>query len=152
VSSVSATGRLQEFDNDQSKDEAMHFARVAAVGSGSLFLAAIEAACVALITLNGFSLALGAGTVVLARWATYLHDVDAVRHTLLALATLGALSNVLVVLNGWWLRRAASARWRYRPLTPVERRRILLTLGSAVITLVIVAAELHEHHMLHGHF
>ena len=152
MSSPSATGHFRESAESGSSKRNLRWRRLAAVGWGSLALAGIEAACATFIALNGFSLALGTGTIALAGWATYLHDVDAIRLPLLALASLGALANVLVIANGWWLRRAPSARWRYRPLTSTERRRILLILGSSLVTLAIVIAELHEHKVLHGHF
>jgi hypothetical protein len=152
VSSATASDRLSESAEAKPSTEILQSKRLATIAWGSLFLAGIEAACATFIALNGFSLAIGTGSIVLARWATYLHNVDAIRRPALALATLGAVANVLVVANGLWLRRAPSARWRYRPLRAAERRRILLTLGSAAITLAIVAAELFEHKALHGHY
>jgi len=149
---LTPSDQLTESGEAKAGTEILRSNKVATVAWGTLFLASMEAACATLIALNGFSLAIGTGTIVLARWATYLHDIDVVRLPVLALAALGAAANILVVANGWWLRRAPSARWRYRPLNAIQRRRVLLTLGSAAITLAIVAAELFEHRILHGHF
>lgn len=151
MSSPSTTQVFRESAESASSDRKVRW-RMAAIGWGSLVVAGIEAACVTFIALNAFAVALGAGTIALAGWATYLHNIDAIRLPLLALASLGALANVLVIANGWWLRRAPSARWRYRPLTGAQWRRIVLVLGSSVITLAIVIAELHEHKVLHGHY
>ena len=152
MSSAIASNRLSESAQAQLSTEILHSKKLAATAWGSLLLASIEAACVTFITLNGFSLLIGAGSIGLARWATYLHNIEAIRLPVLALATVGAIANILVVANGWWLRRAPAARWRYRPLTASERRRILLTLGSSAITFAIVVTELLEHKALHGHY
>lgn len=139
-------------EDEGTGEQQSRFGRLTAIAWASLSIAAIQAVCATFIILNGFSLALGTGTIVFAQWATYLDHNDYIRIPMLALATLGAAGNLLVVVNGWWLRGAPGAQWRKRSLSRVERRRILLTVGAAVITLVIVAIEMVDHKILLGHF
>lgn len=121
---------------------------------GAFFLAAIEAGCAALIAINGVSVALGLGAVGAAaavNGVPFFHS-DVVRVPILALATIAALGNLYVLWNGWRLRHAVAASWRYRPLTAVQRRRHRFVLATSCVTLLIVLAELIAHRQMHGAF
>jgi hypothetical protein len=123
--------------------------RIAVLGWTSLFLAAIEAACVALISTNQMAALLGLGQLAAVKMGIALHAA-AIRLPLLSFATLGAIANLIVVWNGNKLRNASTARWRYHPLTVKQKLRLMFVLCSSVLTLMIVAGELYAHWKLHG--
>lgn len=119
------------------------------LGSGSLFLAAIEAVCLFFVSANGLIVLLGGAAIGLAQGAAWIHSA-AVRLPLLGIAAFGALLNLWLLLNSWKLRNAASAQWRKKALLPGERKRIILVATLSIFTLLFVGAELFLHHRLHG--
>jgi hypothetical protein len=123
--------------------------RIAVLGWSSLFVAAIEAACVALVSTSQMAAVLGLGQLAAVKMGIALHAA-AIRIPLLSFATLGAIANLIVIWNGNKLRNASSARWRYRPLTVKQKLRMMFVAGSSILTLVIVAFELYAHWRLHG--
>jgi hypothetical protein len=119
------------------------------LGSGSLALAAVEAACLFFVSANGLIVMLGGAAVGLAQGAAWIHTA-AIRLPLLGLAACGGLLNLWLLVNSWRLRNAPSARWRKRTLLPSERRRIILVATLSILTLLFVGSELFLHHRLHG--
>ncbi|MGC1903853.1 MAG: hypothetical protein WA715_08550 [Candidatus Acidiferrum sp.] len=119
------------------------------LGSGSLALAAIEAACLFFVSANGLSVLLGGAVVGLAQSSARIHTAS-IRLPLLGLAALGAFLNLWLLVNSWRLRNAPAARWRKKPLLPSERRRNILVAALSILTLLIVGAELFLHHRFHG--
>lgn len=119
------------------------------LASTSALLAIIEAICLFLVTANGLAAVVGVSAVVLAQGVLLFHTA-AIRLPILALASGGALLNLWLLWNQWRLRRSPAARWRIRPLTAKERRRILLIAGLSIVALILVAAELFLHNKLHG--
>jgi hypothetical protein len=61
----------------------------------------------------------------------------------------GSLVSLLLLWNEEKLRRNPSAAWRLRPLTPQQRRRRWFNLTAAIVTLLLVAAELITHPLFH---
>ena len=149
---ATATGSHEEPPDVLESEESTHTGRLLSMGWVSFSLAAVDAVCVAFVAMNSFSALLGTGAVVMAKWATFLHDSDGIRLPLLGLATVGATITLAVVGNNFRLRHAPSASWRFRPLSAAERRRVMLAIGTSLMTLVMVGAELAEHHHLNGHF
>ena len=118
---------------------------------GSLTLAAIESLCVAAVGLSGVRVALGLTSLLAAGAAgpaTGWHR-EAIRIPLLTLGAVGALLSLLLLWNEEKLRRNPAAAWRIRPLTPSQRRRRRLQLVLAILTLLLVAAELITHPWFH---
>ena len=74
---------------------------------------------------------------------------EAIRIPLLTIGTIGALLSLLLLWNENRLRRNPAAAWRMRPLTPTQRRRRWFQLWTAVLTLLLVAAELITHPWFH---
>jgi len=68
---------------------------------------------------------------------------------LLTLGTIGALLSLLLLWNEEKLRRRPSSAWRMRPLTPKQKRVRWLQLIAAVVTLLLVAAEVITHSWFH---
>jgi len=74
---------------------------------------------------------------------------DTIRIPLLTLGAVGGLISLLLLWNEDRLRRNPSAAWRVRPLTNLQRRWRWLQLITAILTLLLVAAELVIHPLLH---
>ena len=118
---------------------------------GSLALAAAESLCVAAVGLSGVRVALGFTSLLAAGAsgpATGWHR-EALRIPLLTLGAVGALLSLLLLWNEEKLRRNPAATWRIRPMTPKQRRRRWLQLALAILTLLLVAAELITHPWFH---
>ncbi len=118
---------------------------------GSLALAAAESLCVAAVGLSGMRVALGLTSLLAAGAggpARGFHR-EAIRIPLLTIGTIGALLSLLLLWNENRLRRNPAAAWRMRPLTPTQRRRRWFQLWTAVLTLLLVAAELITHPWFH---
>lgn len=122
--------------------------RAARLGVGSAVLAATQAACAAIVLVNGIGLLLGIGTVITATGSTFLHSAY-VAVPLLTLSGAGALLNVYVLSNRWRLRRCPSARWRMQPLSRAEKRQAAYVLALSLITSAIIVFEAYTHPTLH---
>jgi len=118
---------------------------------GSLALAAAESLCVAAVGLSGVRVALGFTSLLAAGAsgpATGWHR-EALRIPLLTIGAVGGLLSLLLLWNEEKLRRNPAAAWRIRPLTPKQQRRRMLQLVLAILTLLLVAAELVTHPLFH---
>ena len=121
---------------------------------GSFALAAAESICVAAVGLSGMRVALGLTSLLAAGAsgpARGLHR-EAIRIPLLTLGAIGAVVSLLLLWNEDRLRRNPAAAWRVQPLTPIQRRRRRFQLGAAILTLLLVAAELITHPWFHREF
>ena len=118
----------------------------------TLLFAILQSACAAVLALSGIRVALGL-TALAAASGTYaaptgLHQ-DAIRIPMLALGTLGSVVNLAVLIRVRILRARASAHWRRRDIPRRERRSERLQIALSVLTLLIVAAEVITHPMVH---
>ncbi len=137
-----------DFDNSRSRPTRLLLAW------GSLALAAAESLCVAAVGLSGLRVALGLTSLLAAGAsgpARGLHR-EAIRIPLLTVGAIGALISLLLLWNEERLRRNPAAAWRMRPLTPQQRRQRWLQLELAILTLLLVAAELITHPWFHREF
>jgi len=109
---------------------------------------------VAAVGLSGLRVALGLTSLLAAGAsgpAQGLHR-EAIRIPLLTVGAIGALISLLLLWNEERLRRNPASAWRMRPLTPKQRRLRWLQLGLAILTLLLVAAELITHPWFHREF
>jgi hypothetical protein len=118
---------------------------------GSLALAAAESICVAAVGLSGVRVALGLTSLLAAGAAGPAKGFhrEAIRIPLLTLGAVGAMLSLLLLWNEAKLRRNPAAAWRIRPLTAKQRRRRNLQLIMAIVTLLLVGAELITHTWFH---
>jgi hypothetical protein len=121
---------------------------------GSLVLAAVESLCVAAVGLSGMRVALGLSSLLAAGAGGPAHGWhrEAIRIPLLTVGAVGALLSLLLLWNEAKLRRNSSAAWRMRPLTPKQRRVRRFQLVAAIVTLLLVVAELVTHPLFHREF
>lgn len=118
---------------------------------GSLALAAAESVCVAAVGLSGVRVALGLTSLLAAGASGPAHGWhrQAIRVPLLTIGAVGALISLLMLWNEDRMRRNPSAAWRIRPFTPKQRRTRRLQLLLAILTLLLVAAEVVTHPWFH---
>jgi hypothetical protein len=118
---------------------------------GSFVLAAAESICVAAVGLSGLRVALGLSSLLAAGAAGPAQGWhrEAIRIPLLTIGAVGALLSLLLLWNEQKLRKNPAAAWRIQPLTKQQRRRRWLQFGLAILTLLLVAAELITHPWFH---
>ncbi|HKD84508.1 MAG TPA: hypothetical protein VKB58_07150 [Terriglobales bacterium] len=121
---------------------------------GSLALAAAESICVAAVGLSGIRVALGLTSLLAAGAAGPAHGFhrEAIRIPLLTIGAIGAVISLLLLWNEERLRRNPASAWRIKPLTATQRRRRWIQLILAILTLLLVAAELITHPWFHKEF
>jgi hypothetical protein len=126
--------------------------RIRELGWASLFMALLQSACTAVLTLSGLRVAIGLGALVAAGGvygpARGFHQ-DAIRIPMLVLAGAGAVVNLLILAWIWHLRSRPAAQWRKRELSPRDRRSERLQVALAILTLVLVGLETWTHPMIH---
>jgi hypothetical protein len=118
---------------------------------GALALAAAESLCVAAVGLSGVRVALGLSSLLAAGASGPAHGFhrEAIRVPLLTIGAIGALLSLLLLWNEEKLRRNPSAAWRMKPLTPKQRRVRWFQLTAAIVTLLLVVAEVVTHPWFH---
>ncbi len=132
-----------------SPQPAEHSARRTVLTWGSLVLAAAESACLAMVGLSGVRVAIGLTSLIAASGpATGFHR-DAIRIPLLAIGTIGALLNLLLLWNERRLRSNPSAAWRIQPYTKSQKRQRVLQFWLAILTLLLVGGEVITHPWFH---
>lgn len=121
---------------------------------GALALAAAESLCVAAVGLSGVRVALGLSSLLAAGAGGPAHGWhrEAIRVPLLVIGTAGALLSLLLLWNEEKLRRNPSAAWRMQPMTPKQRRVRRFQLSAAILTLLLVIAEVITHPWFHKEF
>lgn len=124
--------------------------RFAAI-TGFIFVV-LQSACAAVLALSGVRVAIGL-TALAAASGTYapavgLHQ-DAIRIPMLILGGVGAVVNLAVLFRVRRLRARASGQWRRRIVSAKERRSEQLQLVLSVLTLVLIAAEVSTHSIVH---
>ena len=119
--------------------------------SASLILALLQSLCTAILTISGIRMAIGLGALAASSiYAPILgFHGDAFRIPMLALATIGAIVNLLVLAWIWWLRSRPSAKWRKREVSKNERRSERVQVALSVLTLLLVGVEGWAHVIVH---
>jgi hypothetical protein len=122
-----------------------------------IFFAVLQSACSAFIALSSFRLLIGVGALAAAatgalRFADRLHHSNALRISMMLLALVGSLFNLLALRRVWSLRRRPASSWRQPPVSRQKRRSEYLQFTISVLTLVVLAAELAAHYSLFHHF
>jgi hypothetical protein len=117
----------------------------------SLILALLQSLCTAILTISGVRIAIGLSAFAASSvYAPILgFHGDGLRIHMLALATIGAVVNLLVLAWIWWLRARPSAQWRRRELSKNERRSERIQVVLAILTLVLVGLESWSHVIVH---
>lgn len=122
------------------------------VTGASLFLALLQSACTAVLTISGIRVAIGLTALAAASGiyapARGFHQ-DAIRIPMLWLAASGAILNLAVLAWIWRLRAQPSAQWRRRAIGTKEKRSERLQIALAILTLLLVGLEVWTHPIVH---
>ena len=110
----------------------------------------IQGACAILVASSSLKILVGLAGLAAAMKSSEFHS-EGVRLPLMAISTVFALVTLFVLWNGHRLRNLPSARWRKRELSLRAKLAIGFSMTSALITLVLVAAELYIHPIFGHH-
>ena len=124
--------------------------QTALIGMGSVWFAMAQAACATSVFLKSIAVLLGISVFSAASALEFLHQPIA-RIILLLFALSGAAANLYLVWNTWKLRRNPAARWRLRPLSAAERRRMAIAISTSLLTFIVLGVEVWAHLLLHPH-
>jgi hypothetical protein len=135
-------------EHDSSDRSAM---RSTILGWSSLFLAALESLCAAAVALSGVRVLLGLSSLIAATAvgpAQGLHR-EALRVPILWISGVIAVVNLLLLWNENRIRQNPAAQWRIQPLTPKQRRQRWMQLGTSILALLLILAEVVTHPWFH---
>jgi uncharacterized membrane protein len=104
----------------------------------------IQGACAILVASSTAKIFLGIAGLAAALKSSEFHR-EAIRLPLMAVSSILALITLFVLWNAHRLRNLPSARWRKRTLTARQKLGIAFSLSAAVITLLLVVAEITIH-------
>jgi len=127
-------------------------ARAALVWS-SFVLAFLQSICSAVLALNGVRLLLGLTSLAFADTAIGLmkrFHADWIRMPMIAIALLGTILNIAVLLHFQRLRNRPASQWRRRQRSPHEIRMETLQWVISILTLVAIAVEESIHFYWHS--
>ena len=111
---------------------------------GSLPILLFETGCAIFVFANRISILTTGAATGLVLQASWLHS-ERVRLPLLALATIGSVFNLFVLINARRLRRKPEAQWRIKPLRFRDKLRNGIVFSASVLTLFMVISELVLH-------
>jgi class 3 adenylate cyclase len=121
------------------------------MGAGSVLFAILGAPCAATAILSPLAVVLGLGSVM-GSLAPFLMALDQspIRLTVQLLAFAGMAVNLYVIWYGYRKRKKAGPEGGALALTRLERRRVWLVAGLALVTLAVTAGEVYSHIVLMG--
>ena len=110
----------------------------------------IQGACAILVASSSLKILVGLAGLAAAMKSSEIHS-EPVRLPVMAISVVFAIVTLFVLWNGHRLRNLPSARWRKRVLNLRTRLAIGFSMASALITLLLVAAELYIHPIFGHH-
>jgi len=121
------------------------------VSAASVAMALLQSLCTAVLTVNSIRVGIGLAALAAGSIAAPLVPLhrDAIRIPMLVIAAGGAVLNLLVLAWVWRLRARPEAQWRRRELTKKQRLSERLQVVMALLTLVLVGAEMWTHAIIH---
>ena len=125
------------------------------VGVTSFLFILLQSACTVVMAVSGLRLMIGVGAFAAASGLKIFDGpfhVDAIRIPMMTVAVGGSAINLYVIWRMRSLRARSASQWRVRPATPRQKRAESIQIALAVLTLLLVAAELVTHRILYGVF
>ena len=117
------------------------------LGTSAVIFAALQAICPAVVAVSAIRVLIGLGALGAA--GSDLTDSAWhhawIRYPMLGIAGAGALLNLFVVWHVRRLRNRPAAQWRVGPVTAAKLRSEWLQIALAVLTFVLIGAELYVH-------
>ncbi|AXC14162.1 hypothetical protein ACPOL_4900 [Acidisarcina polymorpha] len=119
-----------------------------AIAWSSFLFAILQSICTFFAALSGLRLVIGIGSLALSTGVVTslerLHS-DWIRVPMIVVALVGALLNLVVIMQIRRLRNRPASRWRQRPLDPrklrMERLQLILSFGT--LSLIVIEEYLH---------
>ena len=108
----------------------------------------VQGICLFAVGINSAKVALGITSLAASGGVPFIHS-DPVRYALRYLSAFLATATLWVIWNGWRLRNRGSARWRKVPLTSRQKWSIALGIGSALLSWILIIAEVFAHQKMH---
>lgn len=124
------------------------------IGWSSFLLAFLQSVCTLLMAMAGLRLLIGVTSLVLSAQATVLLDhlhANWLRISMVVLALIGAVLNLITIAQIRRLRSRPAAQWRQVPLPQKKLRAERLQIALSVATLALIALEECFHLHLFGH-
>lgn len=134
---------------------AEHIRARGALAWSSFVFAFLQSICTAIIAINGVRLGIGIGALVLTSGVgadMVQFHTDWLRIPMLALALVGSLVNVAILIHAHRLRNRPSAQWRRKPLTAHQLRMERLQWVLSIATFILIAIEEYLHVHLHHRY
>jgi uncharacterized membrane protein YeaQ/YmgE (transglycosylase-associated protein family) len=121
------------------------------VSGASVAMALLQSLCTAVLTVNSIRVGIGLAALAAGSIAAPLVPLhkDSIRIPMLATAVVGAVVNLVILARVRHLRNRPESQWRRRELTRKQRISERLQIAMAILTLVLVAAEVWTHAILH---
>jgi len=124
------------------------------IGWSSFVFALLQSVCSLLMAMAGLRLLIGVTSLVLSAQATVLLDhlhANGLRISMIVLALIGAVLNLITIAQIRRLRSRPAAQWRQAPLPQKKLRAERLQIALSVATLALIALEECFHLHLFGH-
>lgn len=122
------------------------------LGFTSFFFILLQSACAAFMALSGLRLVIGIGSLAAAttglRFLASFHS-EWIRIPMEIVATAGSVINLYAIWRVRSLRARPSSQWRVGPVSAEKKRAESVQIALAVLTLLLVVAELVLHVHLH---
>jgi hypothetical protein len=115
-------------------------------------MALLQSICGAILAIDGLRVAIGIGALALstgAGAAMIRFHTDAIRIPMMALALLGSLLNLAILMQVRHLRNRPAAQWRKKTLSLQQKRTELAQLVLSLTTLLLIGIEEYLHLTLH---
>ncbi|MGB0124689.1 MAG: hypothetical protein WA419_11355 [Silvibacterium sp.] len=122
------------------------------VAWSSFLFALLQSICGAAVAINGVRLAIGIGALVFSSGAGAVmvrFHTNWIRIPMLAIALIGSLVNIAILINLSYLRNRPSAQWRRKALTPHQVRMERLQWALSLAALVLIGIEEYLHFGFH---
>lgn len=125
-----------------------------ALAWSSFAFAALQSICGAVVAIDGFRVAIGVGALVMTSGAgaavSRFHG-DLFRIPMLAVALVGSLVNIGILIHVRRLRNRPAAQWRRVSRSPHQVRMERLQWALSIAALVLIAIEEYLHFGFHHH-
>jgi hypothetical protein len=118
----------------------------------SFFFALLQSICGAIVAIDGLRITIGIGALALSTGAgaamVRFHS-DAIRIPMVAIALLGSVLNLAILMHVRHLRNRPASQWRQKPLSLHQKRTELAQLLLSSATLVLIGVEEYLHLSFH---
>jgi hypothetical protein len=118
----------------------------------SFLLALLQSICGAVVALDGLRFAIGIGALALSTGvgaAMVRFHTDSIRIPMMAVALIGSLLNLAILIHVRRLRNRPAAQWRRKALSLHKMRMEHLQMTFSLATLVLIGVEEYLHFGFH---